>query len=103
MRTTKKKKVLLLFLAIAVGLLLPTNLVAQKGMFGTQDNAEGNGSKGMLGRNNGSSDGMEWSGGGMILQDPTQQAPLGSGLLILAIAGTGYAIVESKKGKESRQ
>lgn len=103
MKTTKKKKVLLLSWAMAIGLLLPTNMMAQKGMFGAQDNAEGNGSKGMLGRgNSGSSDGMEWSGG-MTPQDPTQEAPIGSGWLILTMAGTGYAIVESKKGKESRQ
>lgn len=95
-----KKKKLLLSLAMAVGLLLPTNMMAQKGLFSTQDNAEGNGSGGILGRGNDcSSKGMEWSGG-MIPQNPTQEAPIGSGLLILTITGAVYAIVESKKSKE---
>ena len=129
MRTTKKKKVLLLSLAMAVGLLLPTNMMAQKGMFGAQDNAEGNGRKGMLGRSSGGSNGgMEWLGGmtlqdpkqplpvgvgplvgggiewsgGMIVQDPTEGAPVGNGLLILTMAGAAYAIVESRKVKSRK-
>lgn len=116
----KKKKILALSLALATAMLLPTNMMAQGGMFGTQNPTENQKQGGMLGKgksaNNGvdwqggmlgkgrsANNGMVWQGGGMTTQDPTQEVPLGSGLLILAMAGVGYAIVDSKKGKENLQ
>lgn len=47
--------------------------------------------------------GMEWNNGGMTPQDPTQEAPLGSGVFILVAAGSVYSILKTKDGKEKKQ
>ena len=114
----KKKKILALSLALATAMLLSTQMMAQGGLFGiqnlkekltqgelfdTQDPTEKQEECGLFGKGRSADNGMEWQGGGMTPQDPTQEAPLGSGLLILAMAGASYAIVESKKGKENLQ
>lgn len=119
-----KKRPLPLPLALVTLMLLPTGMMAQNGLFGPLNSDEDQ--RSMLGRHI-AGDGMEWSGGmilqdpsqprpvgegtnifgdgfgwsgnGMITQDPTQEAPLESGLLVLAMAGVGYAIMESKKVK----
>lgn len=46
--------------------------------------------------------GMEWNNGGMTPQDPTQEAPLGSGAIILIAVGSVYSILKTK-GKEKKQ
>ena len=91
-------KTIVLFLAVTVGLLLPCDLLAQ-GLFGWGSAPVEETEKKSLFydlRNSG----MEWWGGGMIPQDPTQEVPLGNGLLAFMAAGAGYAIVKSKEGKE---
>lgn len=116
---------LMLTMAMLVGLILPLNLSAKKGLLSPE--AENHSNNSMFGRGGGQN-GMEWSGGGMSLQDPTQpqpvgvgpeifgdgfdwtgggmttqdpteEAPLGSGLLIMTMAGISYAIIESRKVK----
>ena len=47
--------------------------------------------------------GMEWNNGGMIPQDPTHEAPLGSGAIIFIAAGSIYSILKTKEGKEKKQ
>lgn len=127
----EKKRALALSLALAAAMLLPTDMMAQKGLFGTQSPIGGKENPSLLGKGNNRSDsgmdwsgdmtlqdptqprpvgvgtqifgdGFDWSGGGMTAQDPTEEAPLGSGLLILAMAGVGYAIVVSRKVKSRK-
>lgn len=97
---TKKKMMALL---TAVGLLLSADLSAQNqnGLFGNR--AEQTGNNSLFGRNNRTQNGMEWQGGGMISQDPTQEAPLGGGLMFLTMAAVGYAVLKTKSGKEEQQ
>lgn len=97
MKTIGKTKALFLSVAMLAGLLLPSNLSAQKGLFHPE--AENPNNNSILGRG-GDQNGMEWSGGGMITQDPTQEAPLGSGLLILAAIGVSYATLKKKEDKQ---
>jgi hypothetical protein len=93
-RKTKKKS-FVISMALAAGLLVPMAM-----------NAQNDGSRGLFGRGFDASEstrdgsGMEWQGGGMTAQDPTQEAPLGSGLVLLMAAGAGYAVLKSKSGKE---
>lgn len=96
MRKKRKKKALALSMMLTMGLMSPLTTNAQQyyggnfGLFGRGDNAE-----------NGNRDGgMEWSGGGMIAQDPTQEAPLGSELFIFMAAGVGYAALKRKEDKQ---
>lgn len=93
MKNKRKKKAIVLSMGLAAMTLTASNLNAQSGggLFGRGDQPE---------YSNCESGGMEWSGGGMTAQDPTQEAPLGSGLMLLVAAGAGYAIVKSKNGKE---
>ena len=93
-----EKKALLLSMAMVAATLLPMTTNAQQindgnhGLFGRGGQTESSNREG--------GSGMEWSGGGMATQDPTQEAPLGSGLLILVATGAGYATL---KRKEDRQ
>lgn len=99
MKKNKLMKAIALSFGLAVMTLTANNL-----------NAQNDGNRGLFGRggeieysNRESGSGMEWTGGGMVAQDPTEQAPLGSGLMLLMAASAGYAIVKSKSGKEVQQ
>ena len=100
MKTNGKKKVLTL--VMATGFLLSANLSAQNqnGLFGKASTTEKVSDNSLLGKGDRTQNGMEWSNGGMIAQNPTEQAPLGTGVIILFAAGAGYAIFKSKSGKE---
>lgn len=98
-----EKKTLMLSFGLACMMLLSSTIQAQ-GLFGrgatTVEKIESESLfydlRGL--RNNG----MEWMGGGMIPQDPTQEAPLGNGLLVFVAAVAGYVIVKSKGEKEEQ-
>lgn len=96
MNKKRKKKALVLSLMLAMGLMIPFTTNAQQynggnfGLFGRGNDVENNNRNG----------GMEWSGGGMIVQDPTQEAPIGSELFILMAAGAGYAALKRKEDKQ---
>lgn len=101
----------MLSLGLATALLLTTNVNAQ-GILGNllddyyteQDQSSRNG--GVIHKSTSDANhdgGMKWSDGGMIAQDPTEQSPLGSGLMLLMATGVGYAIVKSKNGKEEQR
>ena len=95
MRNRKtKKKALVLSMALVAGLLVPAEMSAQ-GLFGGPQPTS-NDNQSMLNSGN-RGGGMEWQGGGMTTQDPTQEAPLGSGLLVLVAAGAGYAALKRKE------
>ena len=90
-----KKKALVFSMALAAGLLVPTTMNAQSG-----------GSRGIFDRGFEASEstrdggGMEWQGGGMTPQNPNEEAPLGSGLMLLVAAGAGYAALKRKEDKQ---
>ena len=92
MQKNKLKKAFALSMGLAVMTLLATNLNAQNGggLFGRGEIANDMG----FGNRNG---GVEWVGGGMTPQDPTQEAPLGGGLMLLMAAGAGYAVLKRKE------
>ena len=98
MKKNKKKKAIVLSLGMAMLILSATNLNAQK-----------DGSRGLFGKgfesteSNRNEGGMEWSGGGMTPKDPTQETPLSGGVMLLAMAGAGYALVKSRNGKEEQR
>ena len=81
-------------LAMAAGLLLSTSLFAQEqnnrqeGLFGQKNTTE-NSERGLMNRNVVS--------GGLDNQAFGQNAPIGSGLLILLGATAGYAIIKKKE------
>ena len=89
-----KKKALVLSMALAAGLLVPTMM-----------NAQSDGSRGIFDRGFEASEsnrggGMEWQGGGMTPQNPNEEAPLGSGLMLLVAAGAGYAALKRKEEQQ---
>ena len=93
-KSKRNKKVLLLTLALSAGLLLPLDMNAQKGgMFARVNKTESTDNFSMMNRG---------STGGYDLHNQTfgQEAPLGSGLLILAAAGAGYALKKRKKNNK---
>lgn len=68
-------------------------------------NAQSDGSRGIFDRGFEASEsnrggGMEWQGGGMIAQNPTEEAPLDGGLVLLMAAGAGYAALKRKEDKQ---
>ena len=90
-----KKKALVFSMALAAGLLVPMTMNAQSG-----------GSRGIFDRGFEASEstrdggGMEWQGGGMTPQNPNEEAPLGSGLMLLVAAGAGYAALKRKEEQQ---
>ena len=89
-----KKKALVFSMALAAGLLMPMTM-----------NAQSDGSRGIFDRGFEASEsnrggGMEWQGGGMIAQNPTEEAPLSGGLVLLMAAGAGYAALKRKEDKQ---
>lgn len=100
MKTTKSKAVVL-SMALAALTWWPESLAAQaqNGMFGRSPEQGKNETSGMLDKNNATrGDGMEWYG--LTPQDPTQEAPLGSGLMLLMAAGAGYVALKRKEDKQ---
>lgn len=105
----KTKKTLLLSIVFSVGLLLPLGINAQNGggLFGLGSTAESTNNNGMMSR--GSTGGYivstEWFGsstnGGFQIgtEHFGQDAPLGSGLIILAAVGAAYAFKKRKMNK----
>ena len=89
-----KKKALVFSMALAAGLLMPMTM-----------NAQSDGSRGIFDRGFEASEsnrggGMEWQGGGMTPQNPNEEAPLGSGLMLLVAAGAGYAALKRKEEQQ---
>ena len=100
METTKSKAVVL-SMALAALTWWPESLAAQtqNGMFGRSPEQGKNEMSGMLGKNGVTrGDGMEWYG--LTPQDPTQEAPLGGGLVLLMAAGAGYAALKRKEEQQ---
>lgn len=100
MKTGGKQK--LMVLLTVVGLLLSSDLLAQNqnGLFSNKVGQSGNNS--LLGRENRTQNGMDWQSG-MIPQDPTQEAPLGGGLILFVMASVGYMALKTKGGKEEQR
>ena len=73
-----KKKVLLFSLIMAAMMALPMTASAQ-GLFGSKETP------------------TVWEDEGDSRQSETPRVPLGSGLLILAAAGAGYAVIKKKE------
>ncbi len=83
MKTTRLKA-MMLSLTVAAMLLLPTTSTAQSdGFFKNYDNGDRDGDIAIT--------------GGLTNQTFGQEAPLGSGLLIMLAAGAGYAILKKKE------
>lgn len=108
-KSKRNKKVLLLSLTLSIGLLMPLNMNAQNGgVFGYGNKTESTDNYSMM--NRGSTGGYDLhnqqfgsnTNGGYDLHNQTfgQEAPLGSGLLILAAAGVGYALKKRKKNNK---
>ena len=95
---------MVLSLAIAAMLALPTMTFGQQrenmgGLFGTAPTSK-NAQGGMLTPNNVSRDVTPSAGAGLSLEDPIHNdpsAPLGSGLMILMVAGAGYVALKKKE------
>ena len=86
MKTTIKLKAIALSVMIMAGMFMPTSASAQSdGFFRTEDNFNEN-----------RDSGTTWE----ITNNSFQDAPLGSGLLILTAVGAGYVAL---KKKEERQ
>ena len=86
MNMQAKLKFLVLSMALATAIMLPMNVNAQKrdDYFRVDESQYGN-----------RMDGVVW--GTIITQDPTQPAPLGSGLLIMVAAGAGYTVMRRQR------
>lgn len=100
MKRILKKKVISMSLLMGVCLFTPIISCAQ-GLFGrgsTPDEESKDESLFTVWRGTG----MEWNNGGMTPQDPTQEAPLGSGAIILIAASSVYSILKTKDGKEKK-
>ena len=61
-------------------------------------NAQSDGSRGIFDRGFEASESNR--GGGMIAQNPTEEAPLSGGLVLLMAAGAGYAALKRKEDKQ---
>lgn len=103
MKKNTKKRALVLSLAMAAMLAMPTMASAQEsrsnygGLFGTAPTSK-NAQGGMLTQGNISRDAS--APAGLSLDDPTHNdpsAPLGSGLMILMVAGAGYVALKKKE------
>ena len=102
-KTNGKKKALVLSLAMAALLALPTTTFAQResmgGLFGTQSENVSRESKAMLNQQ-GNRDGAEQIGvnaPGINNGQFGETAPLGSGIAILLLAGAGYVALKKKE------
>lgn len=102
MKKNTKKRALVLSLVMAAMLAMPTMASAQEsrsnygGLFGTAPTSK-NAQGGMLTQGNISRDATP---AGLSLEDPTHNdptAPLGSGLMILLVAGAGYVALKKKE------
>lgn len=72
-----------------------------KGLFGKGGSADNNNyfsNQGLLGDRNGLSFGLTL--GGANSENPTQETPLGSGLIIMVAAGAGYALLKRKEEQQ---
>ena len=103
MKNTKRKlKTMALMVAMAAGMLLPMKVSAQ-GLFNSSFGHSGSGgvSNGAFG-NSGSTEVTNESFGtnsGDVKNQNFGKAPLGSGLLIMLVAGAGYATLKRKRVK----
>ena len=107
----KKLRIVAMMLALA----LPVSLLAQGGLFQRGDNDEshlgqnGEANKSMLMRNGETGTTLSNQGfgnpvNGSNLTNQTFGAPLGSGLLIMLLAGAGYSAMKSnKKNNENKE
>ena len=103
----EKLKAKAIVLSLVLAALLPATTVSAQGVFGDMlDNYyEEQEHGGMLGKGGVSGSYSEYGRdgeggltlGGMTQDDPT--SPLGSGLIILAAAGAGYALLKKKEEK----
>ncbi len=108
----KKKKTLVFSLLIAAGMLLPMNLSAQEhngrpgGLFGVAVPTESNG---LMGRSESTAgghftgQGFGATNGNITGQTFGDNAPLGSGLFVLLVAGAGYATIKSREKHQNRK
>ena len=88
MKKTTTLKAFVLSLAMALVAIFPTTMNAQRS---GSDGFFSGGGETYENRN----DGVTWNG--MVAQNPENQAPLGSGLLILTVAGVGYVALKRKR------
>lgn len=99
MKTRKKTlKAKMLSAAMAALMLSPMTMNAQyrEDQYGLQEW----GQTGLLGKQGGGDKGDGGIGlGGTTNEDPTQ-APLGSGIAILVVAGVGYTLLKRKEDKQ---
>jgi hypothetical protein len=119
MKTTKKLKTITLSLGLAALMFQAVTVDAQvinRGLLqnpykeqGKQDGAlmrsglssTYNISTGQFGGNGGQAGGNYGISIGTMGQEPTQPAPLGSGLFIMAAAGAAYAFSKKRKNQEN--
>lgn len=111
MRIEKQKlKTVVLMSALAV-MLCPMTVTAQydgnRGVFGKGENVDASPSRGIMDRGTTGS-GITLQGFGenqnnLTLQNFGEEAPLGSGWLILMGAGLGYAALKQRKTTKSKQ
>ena len=108
MKFQKKKKTLMVSMTLAA-LLLTSSLNAQErtgGLFGFQEKNDGlfdsqlDDPQGLLFRDGMPIENNGFTLGGLTSEDPTEDSPLGSGLLILAATGAGYALLKKKEEKK---
>ena len=100
-----EKKALVLSLGLAVALLSAANANAQndgnRGMFGRGESADASPSRGMLNVTGGSitnqTYGSDQDGFGITNQTYGDNAPIGSGLLMMTAAAIGYAAMKRNK------
>lgn len=102
MRKILKQRAILLSLMMAVFLFTPIFSKAQeRGLFDYGDastkKVENESLFSVL-----RSAGVDWDNGGLIPQDPTQEAPLGSGIFVIVAVSAGYVLVKSKGRKEEQ-
>ena len=99
MKRTTKRKALVLSMAMALGMLLPTTTTAQSDGFfrdaGEYSNRDGSGNYSIGTQQFGSDVNGGYNIGTQNFgQDP---APLGSGLIVMLAAGGAYALVRRKR------
>jgi len=106
-RTKRKLKTIALGVLVAAGVLLPCAASAQSDGFfrsggsQTRETATATGSSGELFavgiEGTGSTEGWSTGGSGSGGTEPYQNAPLGSGLVLLTALGAGYAVLRRRK------
>ena len=94
------KRNFLFYITLAVTLALPMGMTAQeKGLFSTSPVSKQSTNPSGLMNQEQNRGGVQWSDG-LGNQGFNQQAPLGSGVLMLIAAGAGYAVLKSKKNNK---